>query len=99
MAAHGRKFLAENIVAILKAAKQGGNMENVVERAGVDVPVKTVESWLGRGRREKKKDQQTPFTAFLAMWEEIHPGGVMKRGDPAYEMQEAVRLMKEEVKR
>ena len=44
-------FTAGNIVAILNAAEDGGNVQSILERSGTNVPLTTLMSWVTKGHK------------------------------------------------
>ena len=91
-------FIADNIVAILKAAKDGGNTQSVLERSGTGVHIGTLAGWVTRGHRESHQGQTNPYTKFADKWDEARADRSMssQRRNAAEEMDKALMMLEEE---
>ena len=67
-------FTADNIVALLTEAPKGGTVEQVVERAGVQVAASAVKKWVNDGKRDREAGKDTAYRLFAAQWEASYPG-------------------------
>ena len=94
MAIRASTFLADNIVALLQAAPQGGTIEQVIERAGVQVGAASLKKWIADGKRDKSAGKNTAYRMFSEQWALVYPGAPPK-GEPdrMIEMQKALEKM------
>lgn len=67
-------FVAANIIAILQAAPEGGTVEEVIKRAGINVSQASVDKWIKEGRRDLKNDKQSAYRLFAEQWDTLYPG-------------------------
>lgn len=82
-------FTAENIVAILEAAPQGGTVQEVIDRAGADVSEASVKNWIKRGQQARNADETTSYRLFLDQWDALYSGS-----PPRHEMGRMIEIQK-----
>ena len=90
------KFTAENIVAILNAAKDGGTVESVLERSGTNVAYGAFLSWVTRGHRDSRIGAKTAHGKFADYWDAIRLADASTgpwSGDPMTEIDKALEIL------
>ena len=87
-------FTAENITAIIAAATQGGNRQDVLDRAGTPISLSALTRWLTRGKRDRLAGRKTSHSVFYALWIKNFTGKVMETEDMRMaEMKRALTMM------
>ena len=74
MAARKPTFTTENIVAILKAAPEGGSYDAVLRRANVSISSSSLMTWIREGNRDLSQDKTTAYSLFAQRWNAAYPG-------------------------
>ena len=67
-------FNTQNIIAILDAAPKGGTIEEVIERAKVDMNATSLNKWIKDGNRDTRNGQTTAYALFVGQWNALYPG-------------------------
>ena len=66
------KFTAENIAAIIRSAKDGGRIDEVVQRSGVDLSSAAVRNWLNAGKKDSESQNVTAYAVFSDVFNKIY---------------------------
>ena len=74
-------FTTENIVAILKAAPDGGSYDAVLRRAGVSISTSSIMAWIREGTRDLAQGKQTGYGLFTERWNAAYPGPPMRHDE------------------
>ena len=74
MTAKKPTFTTENIVAILKAAPEGGSYEAVLRRANVSISISSLMTWIMEGNQDLSQNKTTAYGLFDQRWNAVYPG-------------------------
>ena len=92
-------FQAENIVALLNAAKDGGTVNAILDRSGTKVMHSTLMAWVTKGHTDRKNNVVSAYVKFADKWDAIRlaaPEGGPKWGtDPMTEIDKALEMLEE----